>query len=338
MHPQSAAMNTNAWLYITPPLPGAAARCSPAMKNNRVALSPSVYSQLKVLAKKRLRGVGTISRMGSIVLDNYLSHIERAYFGRPRATCCTPVPQSARDIDAVIFDMDGVLCDSEIISRQVAVDVFSTHYALSVQPHDFAPFTGRGEAAFLAGVADIYNVPDFDPEKAKDQFFDIYVNSEFINDLKAFPGVKNLISRVKQLGLKVAVASAADAVKVNANLTAIGLPRETFDFVTSSENIRNKKPAPDVFLQAAKGMNVEPSRCVVIEDATAGVEAALAAGMRCIAVATSLDKEQLESAGPHVVREQPAYIELIDLFGRDVFEDLQPSEPQAATQPMVDDP
>lgn len=338
MHFQPGTMNANALLYIAPPLPGAAARCSPAMKNNRIALSPSVYSQLKVLAKKRLRGVGTISRMGSIVLDNYLSHIERAYFGRPKVTSCVPLPSSARDIDAVIFDMDGVLCDSEHISREVGVSVFETFYGVDVKPDDFAPFTGTGEAAFLAGVAGVYNIQDFDAEKAKQQFFELYVNNAFISSLKAFPGVKNLISRVKQLGLKVAVASAADAVKVSANLKAIGLSRETFDFVTSSDNIKNKKPAPDVFLAAAEGMGVEPSRCVVVEDAAAGVQAALAAGMRCIAVTTSLNKEELESAGAHVVREQPAYIELIDLFGRDVFADLPAADSSTATQAMSIDP
>lgn len=320
------------WLYIAPPLLGTRVHCAPTMKNHRLALSPTVYSQLKVLAKKRLRGLGTASRMGGIVLDNYLSHMERAYFGRPRVNCCVPVPSKARNIDAVIFDMDGVLCDSEYASRAVATSVFEKYYGVNVNPDDFAPFTGTGEAAFLAGVAGVYNVTGFDAEKAKQQFFDLYVNNGITNRLQAFPGVKSLITRVKELGLKVAVASAADAVKVNANLNAIGLPRDIFDFVTSSDNIKNKKPAPDVFLAAAEGMGVDPERCVVIEDAVAGVQAALAASMRCIAVATSLEEGVLKEAGAHVVRDRPAYIELIDLFGTDVFADLPDSEADSVTQ------
>lgn len=215
--------------------------------------------------------------------------------------------------------MDGVLCDSEIPSRQAAVTTFRQYYGLSVNTDDFAPFTGTGEANFLAGVAGLYGVQGFDPEIAKLQFFDIYVSGGYTDTLMPFPGVVGLVNRVKEMGLKVAVASAADAVKVDANLKAIGLPPDTFDFITSSDDIANKKPAPDVFLAAAKGVAVSPERCVVIEDAVAGVKAARAAGMRCIAVSTSLPREALEKERPDVVRDEPALIEIRDIFGKDIF-------------------
>jgi beta-phosphoglucomutase-like phosphatase (HAD superfamily) len=128
--------------------------------------------------------------------------------------------------------------------------------------------------------------------------------------------VKGLVERLRDAGLKVAVASAADRIKVQANLLAVGLGDDgQFDFVTSSDDIVNKKPAPDVFLAAAKGVGVDPSRCVVVEDAVAGVQAAKAANMRCIAVATSLASEALLEAGADLVRDEPAFISLEDLFG-----------------------
>lgn len=289
----------------------------------RVGLSEATYSHLKTLAAKRFRGGGTTSKMGNVILDNYLAHIERAYFGRARVLACTAVPKGERDIDAVIFDMDGVLCDSESISRLVGTLVFERLYDTLVTVDDFAPFTGTGEGNFLAGVAKQYRVVGFDVEEAKQKFFEIYLEGGLSQELRAFPGVANLVERVKQLGLKAAVASAADAVKVERNLKAIGLPKPTFDFVTSSDDIERKKPAPDVFLAAARGLGVEPGRCVVVEDAVAGVKAARSAGMRCVAVSTSLSAKLLSKAGAHVVRDEPAFIEVIDLFGRDVFAEME---------------
>lgn len=215
--------------------------------------------------------------------------------------------------------MDGVLCNSEMASRHAAVATLNKYYGIQATVEDFAPFTGTGEANFLAGVAKLYGLDDFDAEEAKARFFEVYTKDGYTKGLQPFPGVIGLVQRVKQMGLKVAVASAADAVKVEANLLAIGLSNDSFDCVTSSQDIERKKPAPDVFLKAAEGCGVASERCVVIEDATAGVVAAKNAGMRCIAVETSLDGSQLREAGADVVRKEPAFIEVEDIFGKDVF-------------------
>eukprot|EP00177_Eucheuma_denticulatum_P001277 GFKZ01002322.1.p1 GENE.GFKZ01002322.1~~GFKZ01002322.1.p1 ORF type:complete len:322 (+),score=56.51 GFKZ01002322.1:291-1256(+) len=301
--------------YLPPPV---LSPSPPPTCQHRVAISPASHRGLSLLASKRFQGVGSISKLGSVVLDQYLSHLENAYFGAPKLRSCQPIPASARNVDAVLFDMDGVLCNSEVASRNAAVSMFKQFYGLDVRADDFAPFTGTGEANFLGGVADVYGVASFDRELAKEQFFQVYTEGKYTEDLEAFPGVVGLVQRMKTMGLKVAVASAADAVKVDANLKAIGLPRDMFDFVTSSEGIANKKPAPDVFLAAAKGCGVEATRCVVVEDAVAGVVAAKSAGMRCIAVETSLDGEELKKAGADVVRREPATIEVRDIFGEDV--------------------
>lgn len=281
----------------------------------RVAISQTTHNRLKNVAAKRFRGVGSVSKLGTIVLDKYLGHMERAYFGRVGARCCVAIPAEQRDYDAVLFDMDGVLCDSEIASRNAAVCVFRRFYNVTVRAEDFAPFTGTGEANFLAGVAKVYKVANFDAEVAKQQFFEVYHKHGYVNELRSFPGVDGLVRRVKQLGLKVAVASSADRVKVDANLSAIGLGAEQFDFVTCGDDIERKKPAPDVFLAAARGVGVAAARCVVVEDAEAGVVAAKRAGMRCVAVSTSLPGAALSAAGADVVRVEPALIEVRDLLG-----------------------
>lgn len=78
------------------------------------------------------------------------------------------------DVKAVLFDMDGVLCDSEDRSRQAAVELFK-ELGFEVTEEDFIPFMGTGEANFLGGVARKFGVPDWDVTKAKARFFEIYI-------------------------------------------------------------------------------------------------------------------------------------------------------------------
>lgn len=299
-----------------------------------MALQKEVFDKFRELASRRF---GTsASKLGVVVLDEYLKHAEKFYFGKERARATMNVESSSRTVDAVIFDMDGVLCSSEIASRQAGLVTLNELYQISdACTSDFEAFTGMGEGRFLAGVAELYGVgPDkFDEKAAKELFFDVYLNGGFVRNVSVFPGVKNLVTRLKGTGLKVGVASAADLVKVTANLAVSGLDDDgLFDHITSSDDITRKKPAPDVFLAAAAGLQVDPSRCVVIEDAVAGVQAAKAAGMRCIGVATSLAPDLLESAGADVVRNEPALIALEDIFGEPLLIDhaMQTPDDEAA--------
>jgi beta-phosphoglucomutase-like phosphatase (HAD superfamily) len=114
-------------------------------------------------------------------------------------------------------------------------------------------------------------------------------------------------------GLRLAVASSADDVKIAANLRQIGLPPETWDCVVTGETVKAKKPAPDIFLGAAARLGLAPNQCVVVEDALNGVQAAKAAGMRCIAVAQSFSAEQLGAAD--LVRSSIAEVTVGDLTG-----------------------
>lgn len=284
----------------------------------RVAVGVDSYERLR----RRAEIFGTSpSRLGSVILDEYLAHSEQFYLGARRAQKVVMTAGEGRGIDAVIFDMDGVLCDSELASRDCAVAALVQLYGErmdGVKPEEFGAFTGMGEGKFLGGVAGLYGIGDdeFDEAKAKEKFFELYLYGGYMRAVQAYPGVKSLVKRLREAGLKVGVASAADAIKVKANLEAIGLDEKgLFDFVTSSDDIVNKKPAPDVFLACAKGLDVDPTRCSVVEDAVAGVQAAKAAGMRCVAVATSMDDGSLAEAGADLVRGEPALISLEDLFG-----------------------
>jgi len=220
----------------------------------------------------------------------------------------------AEKVNAVLFDMDGVLCNSEEASRQAAVDVFA-EMGIEVTTEDFIPFMGTGEANFLGGVARVKSVKDFDPVAAKKRFFEIYLKKYARpNSGLGYPGSLELILQCKNKGLKVAVASSADRIKVNANLAAAGLHQSNFDAIVSADLFENLKPAPDIFLAAAKTLNIPPNECIVVEDALAGVQAANAANMRCIAVTTTLSEEKLLQAGPSLIRKDIGNISLSDIL------------------------
>uniref|UniRef100_M4EGL8 Thioredoxin domain-containing protein n=1 Tax=Brassica campestris TaxID=3711 RepID=M4EGL8_BRACM len=217
-------------------------------------------------------------------------------------------------VSAVLFDMDGVLCNSEDLSRRAAVDVF-TEMGVEVTVDDFVPFMGTGEAKFLGGVASVKGVQGFDPDAAKKRFFEIYLDKYAKPESGiGFPGALELVTECKNRGLKVAVASSADRVKVDANLAAAGLSLTMFDAIVSADAFENLKPAPDIFLAASKILGVPTSECIVIEDALAGVQAAQAANMRCIAVKTTLSEAILKDAGPSMIRDDIGNISINDIL------------------------
>src|SRR5215211_6088898 len=212
------------------------------------------------------------------------------------------------NIRAVIFDMDGVLVDSEPLINAAAVAMFREK-GLVVQPDDFLPFVGAGEDRYIGGVAQHYGFP-LDVPAAKQRTYELYL-ALVPARLKAFPGVFDLVHNCRKAGLLIAVASSADEIKVRANLEKIELPMGLWDAAVVGEDVKHKKPAPDIFLAAAGKLGVAPPECVVVEDAVNGVRAAKTAGMRCVAVATSFPADQLQEA--NVVRDNIAQVLMSDL-------------------------
>ncbi len=164
----------------------------------------------------------------------------------------------------------------------------------SVVHEEFRPFLGMGEDRYLGGVAAARGIP-FDPPVDKARTYDLYLNL-IRGRLHPLPGVVEFVSTCRRHGYKTAVASSADEVKVRGNLREIGLPFESFDVVVDGTMVERKKPDPAVFLEACRRLELEPSRCLVVEDAIAGVAAAKAAGCRCLAVTTSFRRDALTHA------------------------------------------
>lgn len=199
----------------------------------------------------------------------------------------------------IIFDMDGVLIDSEEAIREACIKMFEKRAIIAV-PEDFIPFTGMGENRFIGGVAEKYSIA-FSPEM-KSEAYKIYEEIAE-KSVTVFPGIKELIIKLRDMGLNVAVASAADEVKVKINLRCIGLEPSYFGAIVTGNDVTKHKPDPEVFLQACHKLGGKAEESIVLEDAVAGCRAAKSAGMTCVGVATTFNGDLLKNAGADFIVE-----------------------------------
>ena len=196
-------------------------------------------------------------------------------------------------IRALLFDMDGVLVDSEEITRQAAVLMFEEK-GHRVQPEDFIPFAGTSAHQSLGGVAEKYGIP-FHFEEDKTRTYLIY-EQICAGKLSAMPGVFETIKLCKSRKLKTAIATSADEFKMLVNLKEIGLPMDAFDVAVFAEMVKKTKPDPEIYLTASEMLGIPAAECLVIEDAPSGLQAAAAAGMKSLAISTTFPPEKLELA------------------------------------------
>ncbi|MDC7234605.1 MAG: HAD-IA family hydrolase [Spirochaetales bacterium] len=197
-------------------------------------------------------------------------------------------------IKAVLFDMDGVLADSEEFICEAAMKMFEEK-GLTVKPEDFLPFVGAGENRYLGGVAEAYHFDLGSMDDAKARTYAIY--GDIIKGrLKALPGAVSFVKRCHREGWKCALATSADHVKMVYTMYEIGLPLDHFNACVNGLDVEHKKPHPDIYLEAARQLGVDIKNCLVVEDAVNGVEAARAAGARCLALTTSFSKDELKGA------------------------------------------
>lgn len=196
-------------------------------------------------------------------------------------------------IQAVLLDMDGVLIDSEKFICEAATRMFGER-GYAVSSADFEPFVGAGEDRYLGGVAEVHGVT-LDLPAAKARTYEIY-GETIKGRLKALPGVREYLGILSERGLKVALATSADQVKVTTSLREIGILQSSFDTIVTGLDVVRKKPFPDIYLKAAILLGVPPTSCLVVEDSINGVKAAKSAGARVLAVTTSFPETELSDA------------------------------------------
>lgn len=191
---------------------------------------------------------------------------------------------------AVLFDMDGVLIESEWLMRDTAIQSLAEH-GVHARHEDFLEFTGMGEDRFIGGVAEKYGLKyeKFMKEKAYD-----YFGQRVMEDTDVPEGVKEMLETLHSRGLKMAVCSAADRRKVLYNLMAVGVDASIFEAIITGSEVEKKKPDPEIYLKGAAAVGIDPKDCLVVEDAISGVQAARSAGMDAAAVPTTFTLEELK--------------------------------------------
>ncbi len=200
---------------------------------------------------------------------------------------------------AVLFDCDGVIVDSEPALAKISALVLNKH-GWPAKEEDFAPYIGTGEDSYIGNVVRQYG--GVFNEEIKHEIYAAYV-SEAVNYVKGFPGGVELIRKLQEAGIPAVVASSADAIKVDANLAALNLTEDDFTAVISGDMVKRKKPYPDIYLMAANLAKTLPERCIVVEDATAGIQAGVAAGMITIGFTSNCEAVELLAAGANYIAE-----------------------------------
>lgn len=196
----------------------------------------------------------------------------------------------------LIFDVDGVIADSEGPIARATIKMFRDLYGVKMKRDDFKPFIGTGAVRYVEGPAEKYGIK-VDLEKALEgrhnNFRKIIQSGESI----VLPGVHALIEAAHEsMDWKLGIATSSPRDKSHETLEAARVDANKFDAYINGDMVTHKKPHPEIYLKAADALHLYPVSCVVVEDALTGVESAKAAGMRVVAVTNSFSRKQLAAA------------------------------------------
>jgi beta-phosphoglucomutase len=211
----------------------------------------------------------------------------------------------------VIFDMDGVLIDSEPLHQQALAKVLAAN-GHAITDEEYSGLVGRSQAAAWDWVTTRFGLDGTLADHIA--AYEAGVLELLAGKLTPEPGALELIERFRVSGWKVALASSSSAAWIAATLQGLGLD-SAFDVVVSGSEVQRGKPDPEIFLLAAHRLRIPPVSVLVIEDSLHGVEAARRAGMSVVAVRTRYNVGQSIPADRIVDS-------LHDLVGPAAFEEL----------------
>lgn len=196
---------------------------------------------------------------------------------------------------AVIFDMDGVIIDSEPIYFKAGNKLFR-FLDLDVSEQEHHSYVGISSKDMWSHIRDKYKI-DLSTEELVEMEMNIYIDYLLLKkDEKPIPGVVELIEDLYKNNIDLALASSSSIKSIIIVLDMFNLGK-FFKTIVNGYEVENGKPAPDIFLYAAKRLGVQPEDCIVIEDSENGIEAAKSAGMKCIGFKNlNSGKQDLSSA------------------------------------------
>ncbi len=199
----------------------------------------------------------------------------------------------------LIFDVDGLIANTEPINAKVTIRVLAEMFGLKgVRDEDFVLGYGRGAEAYVKVGASAQGLELTDEQAHAAAEVREHRLAQTVREegLPAFPGVLDLIhAALKQNGFRLSIATSATRELSEAILEAVKVPYERMAYVSGSD-VTKKKPDPQIFLIAIQRLGLPAGRCVVFEDAPSGVQAAKAAGAKCVAVTNTVLAAELAGA------------------------------------------
>lgn len=185
-------------------------------------------------------------------------------------------------LKAVIFDMDGVIIDSEPIHFRVEKKLLGG-FGIEVDDKFLSQYVGVSNPEMFADLKAKFNL-----ENSVNELLEMRLNLllEELNETEQGPisGVRELIIDLVSHNVLLAIGSSSPRVFIEAVIKKLNL-KQYFNVIVSGEDVEKSKPAPDIFLKAAGLLKVSPDECIVIEDSAAGTRAAAAAGIKCVGFA-----------------------------------------------------
>jgi beta-phosphoglucomutase family hydrolase len=194
-------------------------------------------------------------------------------------------------IEAVIFDMDGVIVHSNPVHK-TTINEFCTKYGLEVSDKELREKVyGRTNQDWIPAVfGDISQKRIDELADEKEQMFrDVFETKEHM-----VPGIIDFLDKLKENGITMVVATSAPAENADHILEGLVIT-DYFEAVLNSSHVTKSKPDPEPYLKAAKAVGVDPKNCIVFEDSISGVQSGLGAGAKVVGVATTHTHQELDA-------------------------------------------
>jgi HAD superfamily hydrolase (TIGR01509 family) len=195
----------------------------------------------------------------------------------------------AESLRAGIFDMDGVLLDSEPLHHEAVNELLADAGCAPLSFADYAPYMGTTDEFTWNDLIRRYKLPhrfDYYRERYDEVILRHYQESSVLA-----LGAETLLDALQRENLTLAIASSSRAIWVQTCLEALGIGRY-FATIVSGDMVRHSKPDPEIYLLAAERIGIQPRHCFAVEDSPNGVAAAVAAGMFTVAVSTPYTEDQ----------------------------------------------
>ena len=200
------------------------------------------------------------------------------------------------EIKAVLFDMDGLMVDTESLSTEAFINSAKAQ-GYNMNKEETLKVLGFTKANIYQFWIDYFQGTNVDGKKLVDDHYEYIENVLYTVGPEKMPYVEELLKYLRENNYKIAVASSSDTADIKNNLEKTKLEKY-IDEIASGAEVENGKPAPDVFLLAAERLDVDPKDCLILEDSKAGIKAGKASGAMVFMVPDmfTVDKECEDTA------------------------------------------